>query len=265
MSNTFHTPYTFTTTSAMREQHFVRPAARGSWQCFCRGEVVMMRGNYGWLAAYADIDHPDADKHEGHVYIHMRDVKTKGELFAGDLVTFYLYADKDGLGAEYCCLEETEQTPYGFEASPPPYSMQWPQPDVPFRADAPTFQPLSDRHAPVGSHAPVGTPSWFGGDAPLAVPNKISLWNAMGVSDDESEGHSSTENGEVVWDAKSRAMMMIAPSRQKEFSRMRCSSRDTAHSSSSTGDGNSSDSDWDYQVPMSMPVFRPPPGLSLPA
>merc|ERR1719229_523356 len=73
---------------------------RGTRQRRCRGEVLVMLGHYGWIAAAEDIDHPDADKNGGRIYVHKRDAN--GPLLAGDVVDFYLYADGQGLGAEAC-------------------------------------------------------------------------------------------------------------------------------------------------------------------
>lgn len=53
-----------------------------------------------------DIDHPSAGKHEGHVYVSTDDVAKGQVLSAGDIVSFYLYADEKGLGAEEVCVEE---------------------------------------------------------------------------------------------------------------------------------------------------------------
>merc|ERR1740138_1892353 len=69
----------------------LKPGPRGTRQCKCRGEVLEMKGNYGWIEAFKDLDHPDAGKHGGHVYVHKRD--SRDTLLAGDIVEFYLYAD----------------------------------------------------------------------------------------------------------------------------------------------------------------------------
>merc|ERR1719409_16776 len=62
--------------------------------------------NYGWLMVYGNIDHPSVEKHGGDVYIHKDDVVEYESLTEGDVVTFYLYVDEKGLGAEQCQVEE---------------------------------------------------------------------------------------------------------------------------------------------------------------
>merc|ERR1719272_923083 len=83
------------------------PAARGSFLCFCRGEVIEMSAQYGWLKVNGSVSHPLAEMHNGHIYVHKKDMATGQCLFAGDSVTFYLYADDKGLGAEACKGEGT--------------------------------------------------------------------------------------------------------------------------------------------------------------
>jgi len=64
-----------------------------------------MLSYYGWILPLQDIDHPDKDNHEGHIYVKKIDVKDGNELKPGDIVTFNLYSDNRGLGAEACRLE----------------------------------------------------------------------------------------------------------------------------------------------------------------
>merc|ERR1719446_261047 len=79
-----------------------------------------MVSNYGWLMVYGKIDHPSVEKHGGDVYIHKDDV-VDGELAPGDIVTFYLYVDDKGLGAEYCQVEEKEGLRQGFNRDATPF------------------------------------------------------------------------------------------------------------------------------------------------
>lgn len=60
-----------------------------------------MLAQYGWLKVIGDVDPAFSQKHQGHVYVGKKDIKI-GPLAAGDAVTFYLYADGQGLGAEGC-------------------------------------------------------------------------------------------------------------------------------------------------------------------
>jgi len=80
----------------------LRPAARGTHMCMCTGEFLVMLGHYGWIMALQDIDHPDADRHGGRIYLQAKDLRRGSNLKPGDEVTFFLYADKNGLGAEDC-------------------------------------------------------------------------------------------------------------------------------------------------------------------
>jgi len=75
--------------------------------CYCSGEVVEMRGQIGWLKVYGDVHHPLAEKHGGHIFLTKQDVAGGNQLVAGDIVTFYLYADAKGLGAEVCQLQKS--------------------------------------------------------------------------------------------------------------------------------------------------------------
>jgi len=66
-----------------------------------------MSAQYGWLKVNGNVSHPLAEMHNGHIYVHKKDMATGQCLVAGDAVTFYLYADDKGLGAEACKGEGT--------------------------------------------------------------------------------------------------------------------------------------------------------------
>lgn len=68
-----------------------------------------MRPQYGWLKVHGDVNHPQADKHGGHIYVHKQDIINNHLLSAGTPVTFFLYADGKGIGAE-CCQAEYAYT-----------------------------------------------------------------------------------------------------------------------------------------------------------
>jgi len=89
---------------AQSSQKSTKPAARGSLLRFCRGKVLAMLNQYGWLMLDGEVDHPSVQKHGGDVYIHKADVVDGETLCPGDTVTFYLYVDDKGLGAEECCV-----------------------------------------------------------------------------------------------------------------------------------------------------------------
>lgn len=65
-----------------------------------------MLGYYGWILPFDGIDHADIGKTGGRIYVHQRDVMSRTKLVPGDIVSFYLYADHQGLGAECCKLEQ---------------------------------------------------------------------------------------------------------------------------------------------------------------
>lgn len=65
------------------------------------GEVLEWKGKFGWVAAHDSIDHPEASKHDGKIYVSMADLKGgKKELSVGQTVEFFCYADGNGIGAE---------------------------------------------------------------------------------------------------------------------------------------------------------------------
>lgn len=83
-------------------KNLVVPGERGSRRVLCTGELLMMLGHYGWIMSLAGIDHPEKNRHGGRIYLKISDVRPGCVLTQGSLVSFYLYADADGLGAEDC-------------------------------------------------------------------------------------------------------------------------------------------------------------------
>lgn len=70
------------------------------------GLVVEWRGYMGWIQPFTKIDHAQASKHQGRVYLSTKDITQYGDLNLrvkeGRVVDFYVYVDGDGLGAEEC-------------------------------------------------------------------------------------------------------------------------------------------------------------------
>jgi len=66
-----------------------------------------MISHYGWLMLHGEVDDPATEKHGGDVYIHKDDIADGESLSPGDIVSFYLYSDDQGLGAEMCQVEQT--------------------------------------------------------------------------------------------------------------------------------------------------------------
>jgi len=77
----------------------------------------VMLGHYGWIMTFDDIDHADLGMTAGRVYIHKRDVMAGEPLAQGDIVSFYLYADDQGLGAECCRLERSASASMNVDAN----------------------------------------------------------------------------------------------------------------------------------------------------
>jgi hypothetical protein len=95
----------------------VYPAAKGALQCCCRGEVEKMLEHYGWILLYGAVNHPLAGKRGGRIYISKDDVVPGKTLQVGDIVTFYLYADEMGLGAEVCDVEQPASARFSCQAA----------------------------------------------------------------------------------------------------------------------------------------------------
>jgi hypothetical protein len=106
-------------------------------QCFCRGEVLSVLDHYGWIFLYGTVNHPLASKRGGRIYISMDDVVPGKTLQVGDVVTFFLYADEMGLGAEVCDVEQSaaarfaNQSPVHSESLQDWNQVQWQQTSQP--------------------------------------------------------------------------------------------------------------------------------------
>eukprot|EP00418_Pyrodinium_bahamense_P082966 CAMPEP_0179052520 /NCGR_PEP_ID=MMETSP0796-20121207/21800_1 /TAXON_ID=73915 /ORGANISM="Pyrodinium bahamense, Strain pbaha01" /LENGTH=426 /DNA_ID=CAMNT_0020749089 /DNA_START=50 /DNA_END=1327 /DNA_ORIENTATION=+ len=138
----------------------LRPAARGAQRCKCIGEVLVMLRHYGWIAPLQPIDHPDASKNRGHIYVAAQDIQDGLMLRPGDRVSFYLYVDKLGLGAEACCLTTSGAAVASSVVQEVPYHWQRPRP-CSNSADVLEI-------APTGAAAP--RLCTFSADAPEFVP-----------------------------------------------------------------------------------------------
>jgi hypothetical protein len=103
----------------------LRPAARGTHRCLCTGEFLVMLGHYGWIMALQDIDHPEADRHGGRIYLKASDLRPGYKPKQGDEVTFFLYADENGLGAEDCF---STHDPHPPQPPTPPRQQRYSQP-----------------------------------------------------------------------------------------------------------------------------------------
>lgn len=72
----------------------------------CTGLLKEWRGYMGWVQPLTKIQHEQASKHKGLIYLNQKDVVQADDKFIrikeGKVVDFYVYADDDGLGAEEC-------------------------------------------------------------------------------------------------------------------------------------------------------------------
>jgi cold shock CspA family protein len=255
-------------------KEIVKPARRGSLLRSCQGEVLKMLNNYGWLMVYGTIDHPSAQKHGGDVYIHKDDIMDGEELSSGDIVTFFLYADEQGLGAEMVRVEQKAPVPkYNAKAAafvpsqsgcnakavpfvPSGFSMNvsanefvmpsvWPQPVVMPRAWAQPVDPEVDQ-AEIGGMTDVFK----------------RLSQVFACDDEEAEQEYDVDMASII--AKK------LPS--SDGSTHDQSSDGSSSHGETSSDGSDSDIDdefemlaeWTMRCPPGMPLpanFRPPPGL----
>eukprot|EP00746_Dinoflagellata_sp_MGD_P136876 gnl/MRDRNA2_/MRDRNA2_70729_c0_seq1.p1 gnl/MRDRNA2_/MRDRNA2_70729_c0~~gnl/MRDRNA2_/MRDRNA2_70729_c0_seq1.p1 ORF type:complete len:484 (-),score=118.35 gnl/MRDRNA2_/MRDRNA2_70729_c0_seq1:22-1473(-) len=78
----------------------------------CNGTIYDWKGHFGWIEPDQAIPHPDAVKNGGRIYIQQSDVtSSKGPLKKGDKVTFVVYRDNKGLGAQDMQVRVGAQTP----------------------------------------------------------------------------------------------------------------------------------------------------------
>lgn len=85
----------------------MQPGQRGDKSCLCSGHIQKRNGEHFWILPHHDIDHPDAWKRRGSIFLDAADVCADMECKVGNVVVFYLYADERGLGAEVCCLKSS--------------------------------------------------------------------------------------------------------------------------------------------------------------
>eukprot|EP00933_Yihiella_yeosuensis_P015383 TRINITY_DN1342_c2_g1_i2.p2 TRINITY_DN1342_c2_g1~~TRINITY_DN1342_c2_g1_i2.p2 ORF type:complete len:170 (+),score=54.25 TRINITY_DN1342_c2_g1_i2:60-569(+) len=65
------------------------------------GEVKEWKGKYGWITPTVPIDHPEAAKRSGSIYVSMTDLQGGlTQLTQGSLCQFHVFTDASGLGAE---------------------------------------------------------------------------------------------------------------------------------------------------------------------
>lgn len=80
----------------------IQPGEKGQKSAKCRGQMLAVLGSYGWILPHDNIAHPDFERHAGRVWVHKTDFRKGSKPQESDEVEFFLYADKNGLGAEDC-------------------------------------------------------------------------------------------------------------------------------------------------------------------
>lgn len=251
-----------------------RPGVRGSLECFCRGEVLSMLSHYGWLRVFGHVDHPLAVKHFGRIYVHNKDVVDGRTLQVGDQVSFYLYADAVGLGAESCrVLDEEYAPPAKLRADAAEF--------VPGGTFAGSAKPVADmfvRMSRTFESIPAnGYVQMFG-----VINNSYFVGDSSDDEDDDDVNADADreslqdESDSSSFESDAAVMVSQAPWRKKVDT---MKTKAVVHSrpespgrtSDSTTAGFTSDSDGDGKVHLQsllkahlgheMPNFRPPPGL----
>lgn len=256
------------------------PAIKGTFLCPCSGKVLEMRGHYGWIQALQPIDHAvGLSKNEGHVYVSVKDVKAGVSIVAGDEVSFFLYVDAQGLGAE--SVSVTARAPV-VQSAPTRFSSMsaaavefipaMPQRTTCLSADASEFVPggKSDdgRCHGMRVEAPEFVPP---SGASVSVPlvglglggTSFAEVNAGYFADDSSDEGSAEEDedeeddgdSDVELDPKLDVVIVRAP--LKAWQKFDAS---PAASTSASDESEPEDALAGFPLPCG---FRPPPGLSL--
>jgi len=67
------------------------------------GELLDWKGSFGWIKPHEPVDHPQAVKRNGNIYVAKKDMQDEAEpLHVGQLLQFHVFVDNSGLGAEEC-------------------------------------------------------------------------------------------------------------------------------------------------------------------
>lgn len=76
------------------------------------GKIQSWNGSHGWILPLDTITHP---LYKGKIYLKSSDVDSSEPLSTGSLVTFFLYTDAQGLGAEHCTVADPDASPLAEE------------------------------------------------------------------------------------------------------------------------------------------------------
>lgn len=72
------------------------------------GQVKNWKGGFGWITPMEPVNHP---LFKGQIYVKASDILGGQPLSVGATVSFYVYADSQGLGAEECMEASADGTP----------------------------------------------------------------------------------------------------------------------------------------------------------
>jgi len=242
----------------LKDGPVLKPGKRGERRCFCQGEILVMLGHYGWIMTFDPIDHPDVWKTGGRVYVHKRDLPKGQSVSQGDTVSFYLYSDDQGLGAECCRVDKCASS--GLEA------------------DANEFVPSAWKDTPLTSTWNVGAvefvPSSFNAHAAEFVPDKFHMSSGFQGCPPPSSKYL---HGDAHIFTTINPAFLSDDESDDEVSTACDDQQSNADDSTSTSGGSSEielESEAEdaacvaFRLPPGLslpPGFRPPPGLSLPA
>jgi len=66
------------------------------------GELLDWKGTFGWIKPHDPVDHPQAVKRNGNIYLSKKDLQGETSPTLGQLLQFHVFVDNSGLGAEEC-------------------------------------------------------------------------------------------------------------------------------------------------------------------
>jgi len=78
------------------------------------GQVKAWKGGFGWIVPLEAVKHP---LFRGQIYVKASDVVDRQPLQVGQTVSFYVYADPQGLGAEQCTILGEDGLPQKSETT----------------------------------------------------------------------------------------------------------------------------------------------------
>eukprot|EP00434_Breviolum_minutum_P018912 symbB.v1.2.016678.t1/scaffold1275.1/size127301/6 len=85
------------------------------------GSVLQWKRKFGWIEPDESLDHPEAFKNNWRIYVNVLDVSS-GVLYSGARVSFFVYSDGKGLGAEDVQLEGKKNVMSGKGVGAPKFS-----------------------------------------------------------------------------------------------------------------------------------------------